>query len=63
YHFVGLLISDITEQSSIFVVITNEITKKQMPWQELEPNIFELKGILSRKKQVVPALLRMYSGK
>ncbi len=63
YHFVGLLISDITEQSSIFVVITNEITKKQMPWQKLEPNIFELKGILSRKKQVVPALLRMYSGK
>ena len=58
--FAGLLISDITIQSSLFFVITSEFYKTKIPWTEIENNIFDLKGILSRKKQVIPVLSRIF---
>ena len=60
YDLIGLLISDITIQSSLFAVITKDVIKINIPWPEIEKNIFELKGILSRKKQVVPVLSRIF---
>jgi len=61
FDFLCLLVTDISAQSSYLFVAADTKLKKLLPWPEIENNIFELKGILSRKKQVAPALSRIFS--
>ena len=60
FNLISLLVTDISAQSSVLFAITDDKIKRLLPWPELEKNIFDLKGILSRKKQVVPALSRLF---
>ncbi|GAB7028015.1 putative manganese-dependent inorganic diphosphatase [Geotalea toluenoxydans] len=57
--FAGLMVTDITTESSLFLVEGYTRIAHFMNYPQLEPHLFELKGVMSRKKQMVPHLLRI----
>ncbi len=58
YHFSSLLITDITSHSSLLVVCGAKEIVREIDYPKLEPGIFELAGVVSRKKQLLPFLIR-----
>lgn len=54
----GLLVTDIVRQTSQFVVSGDKDMLAAIGYPQLGPGRFELKGVLSRKKQLLPHLLR-----
>ena len=58
--FAGLLVSDIVEQTSQLLVQGQVTLIDAIGYPRLDTNLFELKGVLSRKKQLVPHLLRAF---
>ncbi len=54
----GLLVTDIVEQNSQFVVKGDRDLIAAIGYPQLEFGRFELKGVLSRKKQLMPHMLR-----
>lgn len=57
----GLMITDITTESSLFLVEGHTRIAHVMEYPQLEPHLYELKGVMSRKKQMVPHLFRILS--
>ncbi|MBE0577302.1 MAG: putative manganese-dependent inorganic diphosphatase [Desulfuromonadales bacterium] len=58
----GLLVTDIVQQNSQFVVRGDKDLIAAIGYPQLESGCFELKGVLSRKKQLMPHLLRAFKG-
>lgn len=56
----GLLVSDIVQQTSQLLVKGKSALIEAIGYPGLDPDLFELKGVLSRKKQLVPHLLRAF---
>lgn len=56
YYFAALLITDVVQQSSLLVIAGPEIFLNHISYSEIEPGIYELDGVVSRKKQVLPFL-------
>ena len=65
YLFSALLITDVTTQSSLLLVSSEKKFRDRITYPELEPGIFEMRDVVSRKKQLLPyltdCLQRMYS--
>ncbi len=59
--FAGLLVSDIVQQTSQLLVQGEAFLIDALGYPRLEPGLYELKGVLSRKKQLVPHLLRAFA--
>jgi manganese-dependent inorganic pyrophosphatase len=56
----GLLVTDIVEQNSQLVVRGDKDLIAAIGYPQLDAGRFELKGVLSRKKQLMPHLLRAF---
>jgi manganese-dependent inorganic pyrophosphatase len=56
YHFSALLVTDVATQSSLLLVVGNEKFIQRIDWPRLEPGIYELIDVVSRKKQLLPYL-------
>jgi manganese-dependent inorganic pyrophosphatase len=56
YFFAALLITDVVMQTSLLVVAGPEIFRQRIDYPELEDGIYELEGVVSRKKQLLPYL-------
>jgi manganese-dependent inorganic pyrophosphatase len=56
YFFAALLITDVVHQTSLLVVSGDERFTQQIDYPEFEPGIYELIGVVSRKKQLLPYL-------
>jgi manganese-dependent inorganic pyrophosphatase len=56
YRFSALLITDVNTQSSLLLLVGDEALLGQVNYPKLEAGIFELKDIVSRKKQLLPFL-------
>jgi manganese-dependent inorganic pyrophosphatase len=56
YKFSALLITDVTTQNSLLVVAGDESFVSQVDYPKLEPGIFDLREVVSRKKQLLPYL-------
>jgi manganese-dependent inorganic pyrophosphatase len=56
----GLLVTDIVQQNSQLVVRGDKDLIAAIGYPQLESGRFELKGVLSRKKQLIPHLLRAF---
>jgi manganese-dependent inorganic pyrophosphatase len=56
YWFAALLVTDVVLQSSLLVVSGAAAFIKTIDYPMLEPGIFELAGVVSRKKQLLPYL-------
>jgi manganese-dependent inorganic pyrophosphatase len=56
YHFSALMITDVTRQNSLLLVVGDEEFVRRVDYPRLEPGIFELQEVVSRKKQLLPYL-------
>ena len=56
YHFSALMITDVTTQNSLMLVRGNDDFVDRIGYPRLEPNVFELVDVVSRKKQLLPYL-------
>ena len=56
----GLLVTDIVQQNSQLIVSGDRDLVAAVGYPQITPGRFELKGVLSRKKQLMPHLLRAF---
>jgi manganese-dependent inorganic pyrophosphatase len=56
YYFAALLVTDVVKQTSLLVVTGAPAVLKQIDYPSLQPGIYELPGVVSRKKQLLPYL-------
>ena len=56
YYFSALLVTDVTTQSSLLLVVGDEKFIKRIDYPRREPGIYELRDVVSRKKQLLPYL-------
>ena len=54
--FAALLATDVTELSSLLFLEADKDFHAQLRYPRVLPNVYELKDVLSRKKQLMPAL-------
>lgn len=54
--FSSLLITDINTQNSVLIVRGDESFTRHIDYPELEPHLWQLDGVVSRKKQLLPYL-------
>jgi manganese-dependent inorganic pyrophosphatase len=57
--FTAIMVTDITELDSILFIKGDRVFISQIRYPKIEENIYLLKGILSRKKQLVPILMEL----
>ncbi len=55
----GLMVTDIYSETTLFLAEGLHQLGHVMGYPQLEPNLYELKGFMSRKKQMVPHLLKV----
>ncbi len=58
----GLLVTDIVQGTSLLLALGGREFPYVIGYPQLDENVYELKGVLSRKKQLVPHLLRVLEG-
>lgn len=56
----GLLVTDIVQQNSQFIVRGDKDLIAAIGYPRIENGLFDLKGVLSRKKQLMPHLLKAF---
>ena len=56
YFFVTLLVTDVVRQGSLLAVAGDETFIDRVDYTEIEPGIYDLPGIVSRKEQLLPYL-------
>jgi manganese-dependent inorganic pyrophosphatase len=57
--FTAIMVTDITELDSILFIKGDKIFISQIRYPKMDENVYLLKGILSRKKQLVPILMEL----
>ena len=62
YFFSALLVTDVVRQTSLLVIAGPEPFLKGIDYPVLEPGIYELDGVVSRKKQLLPYLTHCLAG-
>lgn len=55
----GLMVTDITTETTLFLVEGHTRITHAMEYPQLEPHLYEMKNVMSRKKQMVPHLLKI----
>jgi manganese-dependent inorganic pyrophosphatase len=55
----GLMVTDIYSETTLFLVEGKNELAHIMGYPQREPHLYELKGVMSRKKQLVPHLLKV----
>lgn len=56
YLFSALLVTDVNSQSSLLLVAGDSRLTSHLDYPRIEPGVYELKDIVSRKKQLLPYL-------
>ena len=60
-NFFGLLVTNVIRETSVLLAAGDEKLLDKVPWPRLEKNLFELEGVLSRKKQLLPRILSAFN--
>jgi manganese-dependent inorganic pyrophosphatase len=55
----GLMVTDIASETTLFLVEGHTRIAHVMEYPQVEPHLYELKNVMSRKKQMVPHLLKV----
>jgi manganese-dependent inorganic pyrophosphatase len=61
--FAGLMVTDISTESTMFLMEGGDAYIRFMGYPQPEPHVFEMKGVMSRKKQLVPHLIKVLGGR
>jgi manganese-dependent inorganic pyrophosphatase len=56
YHFSALLVTDVTTQNSLLLLVGDDKFVKRIDYPRLEAGVYELRDVVSRKKQLLPYL-------
>lgn len=59
----GLMVTDISTESTMFLMEGGQAFTRFMGYPQPEPHVFEMKGVMSRKKQLVPHLIKVLGGR
>jgi len=59
---IGLLVTDIVHATSLMLALGGKELPYLIGYPSIGPNLYELKNVLSRKKQLVPHLLKVLQG-
>ncbi|MBJ6799534.1 putative manganese-dependent inorganic diphosphatase [Geomonas propionica] len=59
----GLMVTDISSESTMFMMEGGQAFTRFMGYPQPEPHIFEMKGVMSRKKQLVPHMIKVLGGR
>lgn len=59
----GLMVTDISTESTMFLMEGGQAFTRFMGYPQVEPHVFEMKGVMSRKKQLVPHLIKVLGGR
>jgi manganese-dependent inorganic pyrophosphatase len=59
----GLMVTDISTESTMFLMEGGHGYTRFMGYPQPEPHLFEMKGVMSRKKQLVPHLIKVLGGR
>ncbi|MBQ9788862.1 MAG: putative manganese-dependent inorganic diphosphatase [Lentisphaeria bacterium] len=57
--FFGLLVTDVQSENSLLLLVGDHEILENIPYKKLEDNLYDLPGILSRKKQLLPQILKL----
>ena len=58
--FAALFITDVVLENSLLAVAGSPKLLRALPFEPREANLYDLRGIVSRKKQLLPALLKAF---
>jgi manganese-dependent inorganic pyrophosphatase len=58
-HFAGLLVTDIAEHNSLLLVVGDDRVEEAVEYPRIKRHLFELNGVVSRKKQLLPYVCRL----
>jgi len=58
-HFAALMVTDITRYFSLLMIEGDKRVKDAMDYPELEDGIYQMEGVVSRKKQLLPHLMQV----
>jgi len=58
--FAALFITDVVRENSLLAAAGSQKFLRALPFQQRETNLYDLRGIVSRKKQLLPALLKAF---
>lgn len=61
YSLTGLLLTDISYGNSLLLAVADDEVEATLGYPVVDKNLYELKGVLSRKKQVAPHILNLFS--
>ncbi|HMJ89714.1 MAG TPA: DHHA2 domain-containing protein, partial [Candidatus Acidoferrum sp.] len=56
YFFSALMVTDVVEQSSLLLLAGPDAFKDKLDYPETEDGVYEMAGVVSRKKQLLPFL-------
>ena len=56
YYYSALLVTDVVKQCSLLLVVGDDGFTQRIDYPRVEPGIFELREVVSRKKQLLPYL-------
>jgi manganese-dependent inorganic pyrophosphatase len=59
----GLMVTDISTESTMFLMEGGQAFSRFMGYPQPEPQVYEMKGVMSRKKQLVPHLIKVLGGR
>lgn len=62
YFFSALLVTDVVAQTSLLLVAGDPRFREQIHYPEVMPGIFQMDGVVSRKKQLLPYLTQSLKG-
>lgn len=58
----GLMVTDITSEATLFLAVSRVDLSSIMGYPEVGRNVYEMRGVMSRKKQLVPHLQKILAG-
>ncbi len=58
-NFFGLLVTNVVREDSLLLVVGDREILGSLPYRKIHENLYDLPGILSRKKQLLPQLLKV----
>lgn len=58
-HFAGLLVTDITRHDSVLIIAGDDRVAAAVEYPQMKRGVYELKGVVSRKKQLLPYVCRL----
>jgi manganese-dependent inorganic pyrophosphatase len=61
-HFAALLVTDVNTRNSLLLASGDPALLARIDYPPVGPRLWQLDGVVSRKKQLLPQLLRLLGG-